>query len=61
MPKDLETTCQAVFAALSNPNTRPVIIVIDALNQVCQAVFAALSNPNTRPVIVIDALSQIWQ
>lgn len=34
MPKDLEETCQVTYAALSNPNTRPVIIIIDALNQV---------------------------
>ncbi|XP_071494027.1 telomerase protein component 1-like [Diadema antillarum] len=33
MPKDLEETCQVTYAALSNPNTRPVIIIIDALNQ----------------------------
>ena len=34
MPKDLEETCQVTYAVLSNPNTRPVIIIIDALNQV---------------------------
>ncbi|XP_038068590.1 telomerase protein component 1-like isoform X1 [Patiria miniata] len=33
MPKDLETACQLTYATLSNPNTRPLIIVIDALNQ----------------------------
>ncbi|XP_071951905.1 telomerase protein component 1-like isoform X2 [Antedon mediterranea] len=33
MPKDLETTCQVACSALSNPNTKPVIIIIDALNQ----------------------------
>ena len=34
MPKDLETACQLTYATLSNPNTRPLIIIIDALNQV---------------------------
>ncbi|XP_033113072.1 telomerase protein component 1-like [Anneissia japonica] len=33
MPKDLETTCQVTCSALSSPNTKPVIIIIDALNQ----------------------------
>ncbi|XP_022080358.1 telomerase protein component 1-like isoform X2 [Acanthaster planci] len=33
MPKDLETACQLTYATLSNPNTKPLIIVIDALNQ----------------------------
>ena len=37
MPKDLETACQLTYATLSNPNTRPLIIVIDALNQVLQS------------------------
>ncbi|XP_072024365.1 LOW QUALITY PROTEIN: TPR repeat-containing protein DDB_G0287407-like [Amphiura filiformis] len=44
MPKDLETTCQAAFAALSNPNTRPVIIVIDALNQFDECKEASVLN-----------------
>ena len=34
MPKDLESACQVTYAVLSNPNTKPVIIIIDALNQV---------------------------
>lgn len=34
MPKDLEHTAQLVRGALSNPNTKPTIIIIDALNQV---------------------------
>ncbi|XP_071785038.1 telomerase protein component 1-like isoform X1 [Asterias amurensis] len=33
MPKDLESTCQLTYATLSNPNTRPLILIIDALNQ----------------------------
>ncbi|XP_077981357.1 telomerase protein component 1-like [Glandiceps talaboti] len=33
MPTDMETTCQMVSGVLSNPNTRPTVIVIDAVNQ----------------------------
>ncbi|XP_030843348.1 telomerase protein component 1 [Strongylocentrotus purpuratus] len=33
MPKDYESACQIASSALSNPNTKPTIIVIDALNQ----------------------------
>eukprot|EP00057_Strongylocentrotus_purpuratus_P015568 XP_011670042.1 PREDICTED: TPR repeat-containing protein DDB_G0287407-like [Strongylocentrotus purpuratus] len=33
MPKDYESACQIASSALSNPNTRPTIIVIDALDQ----------------------------
>ncbi|XP_070562961.1 TPR repeat-containing protein DDB_G0287407-like isoform X2 [Ptychodera flava] len=33
MPTDLEATCQMTSGVLSNPNTRPTIIIIDALNQ----------------------------
>ncbi|XP_033636001.1 telomerase protein component 1-like isoform X1 [Asterias rubens] len=33
MPKDYETTAQLVGSTLSNPNSTPVIIFIDALNQ----------------------------
>ncbi|XP_070563916.1 TPR repeat-containing protein DDB_G0287407-like [Ptychodera flava] len=33
MPTDLESTCQLVGSALTNTNTRPTIIVIDAVNQ----------------------------
>ena len=34
MPKDYETAAQLVGSVLSNPNSKPVIIIIDALNQV---------------------------
>ena len=43
MPKDLEETCQVCYAALAHPNTRPVIIIIDALNQVS---FKEKSSPD---------------
>ncbi|XP_038079413.1 telomerase protein component 1-like isoform X2 [Patiria miniata] len=33
MPKDYETAAQLVGSVLSNPNSKPVIIIIDALNQ----------------------------
>ncbi|XP_022107201.1 telomerase protein component 1-like isoform X2 [Acanthaster planci] len=33
MPKDYETAAQLVGSVLSNPNSSPVIIIIDALNQ----------------------------
>nr|XP_054769175.1 telomerase protein component 1-like [Lytechinus pictus] len=33
MPKDYESACQIASSTLSNPNTKPTIIVIDALNQ----------------------------
>ncbi|XP_030832099.1 TPR repeat-containing protein DDB_G0287407-like [Strongylocentrotus purpuratus] len=33
MPKDYESACQIASSALSNPNTRPTLIVIDALDQ----------------------------
>nr|XP_006811880.1 PREDICTED: leucine-rich repeat and WD repeat-containing protein KIAA1239-like [Saccoglossus kowalevskii] len=33
MPKDYETASQLTSSVLSNPNTRPVIIIIDAVNQ----------------------------
>ncbi|XP_077982009.1 telomerase protein component 1-like [Glandiceps talaboti] len=33
MPTDLESTCQMVSSSLTNVNTRPTIIVIDAVNQ----------------------------
>ncbi|XP_022100079.1 telomerase protein component 1-like [Acanthaster planci] len=33
IPKKVEATCQATYSALANPNTRPLIVVIDALNQ----------------------------
>ncbi|XP_077998733.1 TPR repeat-containing protein DDB_G0287407-like [Glandiceps talaboti] len=64
MPKDYETAAQLVSGVLSNPNTRPVIIIVDAVNQVgtetaAQLVSGVLSNPNTRPVIIIvDAVNQ---
>ena len=34
MPKDLDAATQTAASALSNPNTRPTIIIVDALNQV---------------------------
>ena len=34
MPKDYETAAQLVGSVLSNPYCKPVIIIIDALNQV---------------------------
>ncbi|XP_019645560.1 PREDICTED: TPR repeat-containing protein DDB_G0287407-like isoform X1 [Branchiostoma belcheri] len=33
MPKDLESTVQLTTAVLSNPNTRPTVIILDAVNQ----------------------------
>ncbi|PIK50949.1 putative telomerase protein component 1 [Apostichopus japonicus] len=33
MPKNLEAAAQLVSSVLSNPNTRPTIMIIDALNQ----------------------------
>lgn len=33
MPKNLEAAAQSVSAVLSNPKTRPLILIIDALNQ----------------------------
>ncbi|XP_013381732.1 TPR repeat-containing protein DDB_G0287407 isoform X2 [Lingula anatina] len=33
MPKDLEAACQLCMSVLSNTETKPVILVIDALNQ----------------------------
>nr|XP_006815135.1 PREDICTED: telomerase protein component 1-like [Saccoglossus kowalevskii] len=33
MPSDMESTCQMVCGVLSNPNTKPTILIIDALNQ----------------------------
>ncbi|XP_033641295.1 telomerase protein component 1-like [Asterias rubens] len=33
IPKNLEAACQLTYSTLSNPKTKPVIIVIDALNQ----------------------------
>ncbi|ESO94433.1 hypothetical protein LOTGIDRAFT_232289 [Lottia gigantea] len=34
MPKDLDTTAQMCCSMLSNPNTKPVVIFIDAINQI---------------------------
>ena len=34
MPNDLDAATQAAASALSNPNTRPTIVIVDALNQV---------------------------
>eukprot|EP00058_Branchiostoma_floridae_P025527 XP_002611017.1 hypothetical protein BRAFLDRAFT_97506 [Branchiostoma floridae] len=33
MPKDLESSVQLTTAVLSNPNTRPTVIILDAVNQ----------------------------
>ncbi len=35
LPKDLSAMAQLCSNALSNPNTRPVIVIVDAINQVC--------------------------
>ena len=35
MPKDLNSSAQMCCSALSNHNIRPVIIIVDAVNQVC--------------------------
>ena len=34
LPKDLSAMAQLCSNALSNPNTRPVIVIVDAINQV---------------------------
>ena len=34
MPKDLDSAAQLCYGALSNPNTRPTILMVDAVNQV---------------------------
>ncbi len=34
MPKDLDTASQMCCGSLNNPNTRPLIIIVDAINQV---------------------------
>ena len=34
MPKDLDTAAQLTAGALTSPQSRPTIIIIDALNQV---------------------------
>ena len=34
MPNGLEDTARLAYSSLSNENTRPVIIIVDALNQV---------------------------
>ncbi|XP_064604560.1 TPR repeat-containing protein DDB_G0287407-like isoform X2 [Liolophura sinensis] len=36
MPKNLEAAAQMVCSLLSNPNTKPLIIFVDALNQVAE-------------------------
>ncbi|KAK6179484.1 hypothetical protein SNE40_011834 [Patella caerulea] len=36
MPKDLDGTAQMCCSMLSNPNTKPIIIFIDALNQITE-------------------------
>ncbi|XP_071785835.1 telomerase protein component 1-like [Asterias amurensis] len=44
MPQDLESACQVTYAVLSNPNTKPVIIIIDALNQFDECKEATVLN-----------------
>ena len=34
MPSDMDTLVQLTCSALNNPSTRPIIIFVDALNQV---------------------------
>ena len=34
VPKDIETAVSLVMSALNNTRTRPIVIFIDALNQV---------------------------
>ena len=43
MPKDLEGMCQTSCSKLSHPKTRPVVIFIDALNQVNELLKIILS------------------
>ena len=42
MPKNLEACCQLTCGVLSNPKTQPVIVIIDALNQVGSKLHALL-------------------
>ena len=44
MPSDLDTIVQLTCSALNNPSTRPIIILIDALNQVQTWTFSGYSN-----------------
>jgi len=34
LPSDHQTACPLVYGVLKNPETRPVIIMVDAINQV---------------------------
>ena len=45
MPSGLENTAMLACSTLSNPNTKPTIIIVDALNQV-STVIQVLSYPN---------------
>ena len=36
MPRDLDSASQTVCGSLNNPQTRPLIVIVDALNQVKQ-------------------------
>ena len=34
MPTDVDSAAQEMCGALNNPNTRPTVIIVDAINQV---------------------------
>ena len=42
VPKNQEECCQMTLGVLSHPKTRPVIVIVDAINQVNTATFASI-------------------
>ena len=54
MPNGLEDTARLAYSSLSNENTRPVIIIVDALNQVMIITLPMLRLPSVKAHICKD-------
>ena len=59
MPSGLENTAMLACSTLSNPNTRPTIIIVDALNQ-ASIVIHVLPYPSNIVLFLIHGNNHVF-